>query len=126
MADPTTVNEAATIVNQLILGAINVDVEALEAAAIAEDPWLGLPFIKQIFEFFLNKLSGKIYAQAAMAATKLVIDYQVNREESTAVNSFDNLQMAVASGDQNAINKASSDLDAAYGAIIHSDGAAPP
>ncbi len=112
--------------NQVIYGGIRVADDALETALIADQPWLGLPIIKQIFEFILHNLSDKIYRQAAMAATKLIVDYQVNREEASVVNTFDNLQMAIASGDQDAINKASKDLDDAYGSLIHSDGAAPP
>lgn len=126
MADPTTVNQAATIVNQVIYGAIRVEDDALEAATIAEVPWLGLPIVKQIFEFVLHNLSDRIYREAAMAATKLVVDYQVNREESSVVNDFDNLQMAIASGDEVAIHKASTNLDNSYGSLIHSDGSATP
>lgn len=127
MSDPTTVNKTASVVNEILKDIIEGSgVKAIEASVIADVPWLGLPFIKQIFEFILNKVATLIYQAAAEAATKIIIDVQVNMEESSVLSSFQNLQMAIASGDQNAIKIASDDLDKAYGSLIHSDGAAPP
>lgn len=126
MSDPTTTNKTASVVNQILKGIIEgTGVPMIEAAVIADQPWLGLPFIKQIFEFILNQVASKFYVAAANAATMIVIDCQVNLEKSAVYNAFQSLQMAVASGDQAAITKASNDLDSAYGALIHSDGSAP-
>ncbi len=127
MSDPTLDNKAAGIVNQILKELIEGAGETVvEALLIAQFPWLGLPFIKQIFEFILDKASALIYTNAAIAATKIIIDIQVNQEESAVAIAFQNLQMALASGDENAIKFASADLSKSYAAIIHFDGSASP
>ena len=127
MADPATNNHAASVVNGILKKVIEgTSVDAIEALVIADVPWLGFPVIKQVFEFILNKVAALIYVRAANAATKIVVDIQVNGEESVVLSSFQNLQMAIASGDADAIKKASDNLDEAYGSLIHSDGIAVP
>ncbi len=127
MSDPTLDNKAAGIVNQILKELIDGAGETMvETALLAQFPFLGLPFVKQIFEWVLNKVSTAVYTNAAEAATKIIIDIQVNGEESTVLNSFQNLQMAIASGDANAIEIASSDLSKSYASIIHYDGSASP
>lgn len=124
---PSTVNQTASVIDEILKEIIEGGGQTVvENALIAEFPWLGLPFIKQFFEFILSKVSDAIYTNAAIAATKIVIDVQVNMEKSQVLNAFQNLQMAVASGDKNAIDIASTDLDKAYGNLIHDDGSAPP
>ena len=127
MNNPTTVNQAASAVNlalkQLIEGAGS---QVVETTLIAQYPWLGLPVVKQIFEFALEKVSGLIYQQAANAATKVVIDFQVSGEKSNVYKTFQNLQTALLSKDEKAIAQASKDLDDAYARLIHSDGSASP
>lgn len=126
MADPVTNNQTASIVNDILKTVIEGGgVTATEAVIIADVPWLGLPIIKQIMELILNKVAAVFYTSAANAATKLIVDIQINQEKSTVLNAFQSLQMAVASGDKDAIAKASDDLDKAYGSIIHYDGSAP-
>ncbi len=125
--DPATLNEAASAVNQVLKTIIEgAGTTALEDALITESPWLGLPVIKQVFEFILDKVSNMIYQDAADAATKLIIDVQVNLEKSQVLGAFQNLQMAIASGDKNAIDQMSKDLDQVYARLIHSDGSASP
>lgn len=126
MADPTTTNATASAVNDILKTIIEgAGQGAIEAAAIADFPWLGLPIIKQLFELVLSKITGLIYQDAANAATKIVIDVQVNVEKSQVLNAFQTLQMAIASGDKNAIQQASTDLDNCYGSLIHFGGSAP-
>jgi hypothetical protein len=125
-SSPTTTNQAASVVNDVLKAIIEgAGVPEVEAAILLQAPWLGLPFIKQFFEWGLNWVASYFYVSAANAATKIVIDVQVNMEQSNVIQSFQNLQMAIASGDQKAIEQASLDLDKSYGALIHSDGAAP-
>lgn len=127
MSDPTTKNKVASAVNQILKALIEgTGVDVLEAALIAENPWLGLPFIKQIFHFIVGKVAAVIYTNAALAATKIIIDAQVNIEEGIVNGAFDNLTMAIASGDEVAIVRASSDLSDAYASLIHYDGSATP
>lgn len=126
MSDPTTVNQTATVVNDVIKAIIEgAGVTEVEAIAVAEAPWLALPFVHWIFMLGLNWVAKYFYTSAANAATKIVIDVQVNIEKSKVLNSFQELQQAIASGDNDAIALASKDLSSAYGSLIHSDGAAP-
>lgn len=126
MADPATSNKAASVVNDILKTIIEgAGKPGIEAALIADFPWLGLPIVKQIFEFVLSKVADLVYKDAANLATKIIIDAQVNLEKSTVIGAFQNLQMAIASGDESAIKMASNDLDKAYGSLIHSDGSAP-
>lgn len=127
MSDPTTVNKTASIVNQILSGLIKgAGADAVKAALIVEQPWLGLPFIKQLFGYIVDKVAAVIYRQVALAATQIIIDVQINSEVGGVNAAFDNLRMAVASGDQAVIDKASNDLSNAYGNLIHYDGSASP
>lgn len=122
----STTNEAASIVNRILNGLIrSAGGDAAKAALIAEFPWMGLPFVKQLMGLIVDRISQMIYVEAAHAATKLVIDIQVSGEVSGVNAAFDNLRMAEASGDPVGIAKASADLSDAYARLIHSDGSAP-
>jgi hypothetical protein len=124
---PSTTNQLASIVNSVLKNLIEgAGGGALETVLIAQYPWLGLPFVKQLFEFILEKATGLIYQNAAEAATKVIIDAQVNVEEGAANAAFQNLQLAVASGDPEAIAQASADLDSNYRKLINFDGSASP
>ncbi len=125
MSDPTTTNKLASTVNEILKGLIEGAGEsAIETAAIASQPWLGLPIIKQLFSYAVGWIAKYFYQQAAITATKIIIDVQIKMETSQTYGAFQNLQMAIASGDQVAITKASEDLDKAYGSLIHYDGSA--
>lgn len=126
MASPTTNNTTAGIVNQILKILIEGAGQAsIEAALIAQYPFLAWPFVRQIMELILSYALGIIYTNAANAATAVIIDIQVNVEASAASAAFQNLQMAIASGDQSAITKASQDLDNAYSSLIHTNGSSP-
>lgn len=127
MSEPTTNNQVAGIINGILKNIIEGAGEAsVEAAVIMQVPWLGWPVIKQLFDGVLGVVAEEIYKQAAITATKIVIDVQVGLEESKTGDAFQNLQMAIASGDKVAIDKASTDLDTAYGDLIHDDGWSAP
>lgn len=99
---------------------ILADTAGIVAIPIVGQVWSGL------VRYFVGSLSSYFYAQAAAAATSIIVDMQVNEEESAATNAFQNLQMAIASGDKDVIKKASDDLDKAYASLIHYDGSASP
>lgn len=127
MSAPATVNQTASVVNEVLKQLIEgAGQDVVEAYVIVQVPWLGWPIFRWILELILSEASALIYTQAANAATKIVIDVQVNLEKSTVISSFQNLQMAIASGDQGAIKIASQDIDNSYAALIHSDGSASP
>jgi hypothetical protein len=132
MSDPTTVNKTAALIDgilqKIIEGAGEDVIVALilaDTANIVAIPVVGVIW-KAIVQVVVGKIGAYFYIQAANAMTKVIIDIQVGGEENAANQTFQNLQMAVASGDQHAIDQASKDLDAAYGALIHSDGSYSP
>ncbi len=119
-------NKTASIVNQILKGLIEGSGEDLIIAlAIGEQPWLGLPFIKQIFTYIVGIVGKYIYIQAAHVATAIVIDIQTAGEASATNDAYQNLQVAILSGDETAINKASGDLDEAYANLVNFDGSSP-
>lgn len=127
MSDPTTDNKLADVVSRVLKELIEGEgKDAIEATLLQTYPFLGLPFIKQVFEMVLNEAVQQIYINAARVSTSIIIDVQVNQESSGVLNSFQNLQMAIASGDKNAIAMASADLSVSYGNLIHSDGWSTP
>lgn len=112
------------MVNSAISDALTLGEGVVEAAIIADLPILGYPGFKQLLELILGWVEGYFLTQASDAATKIVIDIQVNAEESTVTQAFKGAQQAIQSGDANAITQASQNLDSAFGSIIHSDGSA--
>src|SRR4029078_6324529 len=125
--EPTTENKVAAIVNEILKAAIEgAGVKTIRGTLVASNPLLESPLLKQIFDYSLNYLGKYFYQQAAFAATKLIIDIQVDREGSDVVSAFQNLQMAVAGNDAEAIKKASDGLTKAYASLIHYDGSASP
>lgn len=124
MSDPTTTNTLATVVNSALEAALTGGESAAEAALILDQPWLGLPIVKQLLEWLLDKIEAPIYANAAAVATKLIIDLQVNSETSAANTAFQNAQSAIATGDPGEISKAQTDLDNAFASLGHYDGSA--
>lgn len=128
MADaPTTTNQTATVVNQIIHDAIfDVAVQAAETAATAEFPFLGAPVVKQIFDAVVNYVAGKIYSALAQTATFTVIDVQVSQEDSAVNKAVASLNATVNSNDQAAIQKANEDFKNAIASLIHYDGSAHP
>jgi hypothetical protein len=131
MSDPTTVNKAAEIVSKLLEEIFSKGEDAVIALILADTAQVvAIPVVgflwTQVVRAVVPYLGTYFYKQTAIGATKVIIDVQVDGEVSDVKNRFENLQMAVASGDQSAINLASKQLDEAYGSLIHSDGSYSP
>ena len=112
------------MVNDALKAAMTSGEVAAEAVLIADQPWLGLPIVKQLLEWLLDQMTGVLYGQAADAATKIIIDLQVGEETSAVNSAFSAAQAAIASGDANAITTAQANLSSAFGGLINSDGSA--
>lgn len=132
MADPTTVNQVAAKIADILEIIIEGRGEDVAIALILADTAtvVAIPVVGVIWTALVTLLVGKFgtyfYRQAALAATDIIIDFQTDGEVSNANNGFENLQMAIASGDQSAIDQASADMDKYYAALIHSDGGFSP
>jgi hypothetical protein len=131
LSEPATVNETASIVGKLLQTIFEKGDDAVVALILADTAnVVAIPVVgaiwKELVRAVVSKIGTYFYKQTAMGATKVIIDMQVNGEVSVVKSRFDNLQMAVASGDPKAVELASSQLDEAYGSLIHSDGSWSP
>ncbi len=86
MSTPTTTNKTADTVNSIIKGIENIAVPMIEAALIAKFPLLGAPVVKQITEEVEQVLANYVATYAEQGADFLVIDAQVDSEESKLEN----------------------------------------
>ena len=121
MGSPQAVNTIADAVNNAILKSEDVAEKTVDTLAEGYLVWLKWPVIKQLFEMFVAWVGSQYAKEMAAGATKLVIDVQVNGEESAAKAALAKLQAAEAKGDANAIARASDDFDKAYADLLHYD-----
>jgi hypothetical protein len=122
---PAPVNQTAGIVNKVIVGAETGLVDLAESMAIAADPWLGLPGIKQIWEALFQYFANLFTRASQTGATFLIIDSQVSSEQRTLSTALIALQAAELSGDATRIQKAIQNYANANSAEIRDDGSAP-
>jgi hypothetical protein len=123
---PSTNNTLVATVNQAINVAMSLGEGAVEAAIIAEVPFLGLPGLKQGLGLILGWLESYFYDDAAAVATSIIVDLQISAETTATQTAFNNVQAAIQGGDPVAIQKASTDLDSAFAGLVHSDGSSSP
>ena len=121
-SEPTTTDSTASIVSQTVTDIFGAAVTAAETAIIADQPWLGLPVIKQLWEALFSYIVGKISGALGTAAGFLVIDLQTYTEVTNAASAIQALQAAQTSGDSNAITQARAQADAAAAALLHYNG----
>lgn len=118
-----TTNPVIDVVEQIINDAImQVAVNAAIGAAIAAQPWLGLPIIKQLFTWAVNLCFGQVNNYVQLAAAFTIIDAQTNAEAAAYQQARTNLANAIASGDQNAIAATRATFQQALSVLMHSDG----
>ena len=121
-SEPTTTDSTASIVSQTVTDIFGAAVTAAETAIIADQPWLGLPVIKQLWEALFSYIVGKISGALGTGAGFLVIDLQSYTEVTNAASAIQALHAAQTSGDSNAITQARAQADAAAAALLHYNG----
>lgn len=110
------------LIDKIIQGLIfTVGVNAAIAAATAALPFLGLPIISNIFRGIVNYVATQIYNVLEPVVIFTVIDDITNAENQAYVASIRELQLAIASGDQNAIDAATAKTRDALSKLIHFD-----
>lgn len=118
---PTT-NTAASIVG----GVINAIMTGGEDAALtylaANVPVFATIIGAMIASWALGLIVGPIETYLINNATGIVLSIQTSTEQANVVATATALQIAQASGDQNAINTALSNAKAAYGKLFLWDG----
>lgn len=107
-----------------VIGAIgSVAVDAAEIALIAQYPFLGLPVIKQIWEYIVSKLETEVIAQLDKGANIITIEIIDSNENKSAVAANNNLKAV--QGDPNATDAqkqaALQAFQSAYGKLIYDD-----
>lgn len=118
-------NQTVDFVNGLINALNSGGVKAAEAFITALNPaLLGNPLVA----FFLDKgvewLDEFVKELAVNSADALVFDLQTNGEKSDVYRAGQTLIFAKASGNADAIQRAKTELTAAWGNLIHFDGVA--
>jgi hypothetical protein len=92
------VNEAASLVNRGIAAFVSALEKLAAKAAKVEFPWLNLPIISTIFDFFLGLAMKRLTHELQTTGTFLVIDFQTSRERDEYLGSIQALREAKASG----------------------------
>lgn len=96
-----------------------VAVAAGEAALIADYPILGLPVIKQIWEFFLEKLEAKIVVQLQQGSAVIIIRANDEAQRAAADAAKEALAKAQLGVDDAVHQKTLDDFEKTYGDLIH-------
>lgn len=123
MADASTVNKIGQAVADVIKEVDEgIAPPIIIAAIIAQNPIWGLWGLKWILTKFVTWVGTYFYKYSAQATTKVIIDIQINGENSMAHNAADELKAADESGDPDAQAKALDDFAKAYAALVHTDG----
>lgn len=95
---------------------------AAEAYLTAQFPFLANPVLQDILDYIVKDIGDALQTVIINGSTSLVINIESESEENNIVAAATALQLAQASGDQNAIAKAVSDAKKAYGSVFHWDG----
>lgn len=122
---PETTNSTASKVSTIISTTGNVIVNVVEGMIIADQPWLGTPGIKQIWEALFNYIASYFIKAAQQGATFAIIDSQVSKEKMAISEAMAALIVAEQSGDLNAIKNAIQNYANANSALLHDDGSNP-
>lgn len=112
--------DAVSITDTIISTVGSVATEAAEAALIAQFPFLGLPIIKQIWEYLFGILEQNIISELEKGSTALIITVSEDAHAATAsatsqaLNSVQNNPNATAEE----ISSAQTNFKNAYAALI--------
>lgn len=121
--EPVEINPIASFLTKFVSMAITqAGAPALEAFAETELPFLAAPVVKQIFEYAINQFAQKLSVSTQNGIITLVVDVQTDSELHGILTAALALNAANASGDTNAISKATQDAISAWGDVIHWDG----
>lgn len=120
---PTT-DQTATLIDTTVVDIVNAEITVAETALTTQYPFLGFWYLKWAwkipFKYFLSQLGlglGKLSGY-------VVIDIQKYFAMKKALQAQGALDAAKKTGDLNAINQASADVDAAVAPILHYIGTA--
>jgi hypothetical protein len=125
---PTTVDQPAKSVEEIIHGIIFDLAVAAGLKAIKAVPWLAWlnwPIISPCFDFFVKWIAGYIYRPLAQTGALTTIALQTQQERDTYAAAEAALRAAHLSGDPKALQAASDAFNVAAAGLVHWDGSAP-
>jgi hypothetical protein len=123
LSGPQTENKAAAVIAGILKNLIEGAAEDLALVAFMADvPWMPKP----IAEFIVGTFGKYFYKGAAEVSTKIIITIQAQTENVTVKACSKKLDEALASGDKDAIERASVNLEYAWSSLIHWDGSFHP
>ena len=115
---PTT-DQAAATGSTTVEKLFSTATSAAETALIVAYPFLGWPFLKQLWEALFQGIIGKISFYLGTEAGYLIIDAQQYFALKNAATAMAALKAAQASGDPNALATANQNVDNAVAPILH-------
>jgi hypothetical protein len=99
----STTNTTVRIIESIIhVSFVDVGAKAATAAAISAVPFLGLPVIKQVFEFIVTKFCEFVSKHSQTAAADAIIQAQTDAQADRYKEALKELDEAQLSGDPNA------------------------
>ena len=122
MSTPTTSNGLANDINTIVKDGESAGIAIVESMIIADQPWLGLPGVKQIWEALFGWIMSYVTSAAETGIDFAVIDVQVDGEETNISKALAAVQAAYKSGDKNALAQALADYRSAQSALANDDG----
>lgn len=114
-----TVDQAASIADKAVVDIVQDLIPLAEAAAIAQVPLLGAPFIKQIWEAVFKWVCDLFGSAAGLLTGFVVMDIQKAVALEKCAHAISAINAAKQSGDKDAIDKASDQADAAAAGVLH-------
>lgn len=132
MSEPTqgtplpTTNPVETGIDTVISNGTAGAEQAVDTAAEASQTWLAFPVVKQLFESLVSWIFGIASKTGQIAITFGINKIQTSSENAALQKAEQEVQTAIASGDQNALLKAEQDFQKADSAAVNNDGSAQP
>ena len=123
MTDVPTTNLPSQTAVEFIQNLIDRGEKAAEGAIIADIPALGIPVLKQIWEFAFDWLVKWVLYPVATLGGFIVVDAEEYCFLLKAIKAQADLEAAKKIGDANAITNASNNVDNAAANVIHYIGA---
>jgi hypothetical protein len=123
----STDNQAADVVNGIIRAIISGGETAAETYLTALDPaLLSIPIVHWLMDQGVHYVAQIVSISGQQFADNIVFDIQTNGEKSDTITAGTALAIAIASGDQGAIQKAKDSAGAAYKKAFQLDGWSTP
>jgi hypothetical protein len=119
--------DIVSAVRAVLKAGAEIGVQAGEAAAIAAYPWLGLPFIKQIWETILEHYAAAFDKALMDESTKLIIPIidKIKADAAEAESAKYKAMLEGANATSEQLQKENDEWEQKYADLIHQRRATP-